>query len=720
MKTTSTPPAASLGVFLQTLFADLTGLLEIRALPSTARTFCRLNDSHTLTAFLGDHLRENLFFGPGTRHDATSGTLENCVELPALFGDFDFKDHPEQDVRKALAEFPLPPSIIVNSGGGLHAYWLLNEPFDLRIEPDRQRARNLLRRLAIYLHADLNSAEPARVLRVPGTRNFKYDPPRDVVTEAFDQERRYNDDDFDTLLPVEPLTNGQRPAFHMPEAIPNGQRQDTLYRLARSLKVRGLSNPAILAALREENRLRCQPPLDEAEVLDTVHHAMTQADRPEFLQNGHPETPDDVAPSSPAPQHESAPVPFSLTTPEDSFISRYVAYAASRTDAPLEAHEGLAFAVLSALASTLRLPIATAVKGWLLTIWILYLVNTTAGRKSTTLELAVDFIRSLLGKAALLNWEGSPQGFIQRLQERDGQATVFVRDEYASLLTAINRGGHLTGLPQVLIKAYDGSVIENVRTKKRNSDGAKLADTDRAEAPYLAQCAAAPWDAFVQAATIDNVNDGFLPRFIIITGQAAGRALQPITPDIRAQREALLDQLRTYQAQVQAIETVAFAPGVLEAQWAFEQSLLARASESSRPDAAGPVLKRLADTALKLTALLAVEQATGTVLTLTLAQFAMAATITRRWADNALRLVEALGRTTFRKHCEEVLRTVRMQPTGLSVSTLYRKHPNLRERDFHEILGALETQEHIAVEKTEPTGKKGRLATMVRPLTKGK
>jgi hypothetical protein len=283
MKTTSTPPAASLGVFLQTLFADLTGLLEIRALPSTARTFCRLNDSHTLTAFLGDHLRENLFFGAGTRHDATSGTLENCVELPALFGDFDFKDHPEQDVRKALAEFPLPPSIIVNSGGGLHAYWLLNEPFDLRIEPDRQRARNLLRRLAIYLHADLNSAEPARVLRVPGTRNFKYDPPRDVVTEAFDQERRYNDDDFDTLLPVEPLTNGQRPAFHMPEAIPNGQRQDTLYPLARSLKVRGLSNPAILAALREENRLRCQPPLDEAEVLDTVHHAMTQADRPEFL-----------------------------------------------------------------------------------------------------------------------------------------------------------------------------------------------------------------------------------------------------------------------------------------------------------------------------------------------------------------------------------------------------------------------------------------------------
>ena len=45
---------------------------------------------------------------------------------------------------------------------------------------------------------------------------------------------------------------------------------------------------------------------------------------------------------------------FAIVTPPDSFISRYIPYAASRTDAPLEAHEGLAFAILCILPSLMR------------------------------------------------------------------------------------------------------------------------------------------------------------------------------------------------------------------------------------------------------------------------------------------------------------------------------------------------------------------------------
>jgi hypothetical protein len=71
-----------------------------------------------------------------------------------------------------------------------------------------------------------------------------------------------------------------------------------------------------------------------------------------------------------------------------------------------------------------------------------------------------------------------------------------------------------------------------------------------------------------------------------------------------------------------------------------------------------------------VSALLAIEQTTGTVLTLTLSQFETAAAITRRWADNALCLVDALGRTTFLKHCDEVLQTVRTHPAGLQIGQL--------------------------------------------------
>lgn len=48
--------------------------------------------------------------------------------------------------------------------------------------------------------------------------------------------------------------------------IPKGERNDTLFRLAASLRVKGLSEKAILAALLEENQRRCKPPLPEDEV----------------------------------------------------------------------------------------------------------------------------------------------------------------------------------------------------------------------------------------------------------------------------------------------------------------------------------------------------------------------------------------------------------------------------------------------------------------------
>jgi hypothetical protein len=50
------------------------------------------------------------------------------------------------------------------------------------------------------------------------------------------------------------------------EPIPKGRRNETLFRLAASLRAKGLSQAAVLAALLAENSVRCQPPLPEAEV----------------------------------------------------------------------------------------------------------------------------------------------------------------------------------------------------------------------------------------------------------------------------------------------------------------------------------------------------------------------------------------------------------------------------------------------------------------------
>lgn len=57
------------------------------------------------------------------------------------------------------------------------------------------------------------------------------------------------------------------------EPIREGQRNDTLFRLARSMRVKGMSHEGILAALSAENSTRCRPPLSEAEVRQIAESA---------------------------------------------------------------------------------------------------------------------------------------------------------------------------------------------------------------------------------------------------------------------------------------------------------------------------------------------------------------------------------------------------------------------------------------------------------------
>ena len=68
----------------------------------------------------------------------------------------------------------------------------------------------------------------------------------------------------------------------VPARIEEGRRNDILYRAARSLVAKGFGEDAILAAIRAENRSRCEPPLADDEVQAIVANAGTQPDRSDF------------------------------------------------------------------------------------------------------------------------------------------------------------------------------------------------------------------------------------------------------------------------------------------------------------------------------------------------------------------------------------------------------------------------------------------------------
>jgi hypothetical protein len=169
---------------LSLVFAECPGWLELRAFPSTARIFLRPDDDAGIARFVVQHQEQDCYFGVATRRDphaAHPGALANCAHLGVLFADVDFKTTPEPDVRARLARLaPFGPAAIVASGGGWHLYFGLREPLVL---PDEAPvAKTALRRLARTLGGDLSAAEPARILRLPGTVNFKptYGTPRRV------------------------------------------------------------------------------------------------------------------------------------------------------------------------------------------------------------------------------------------------------------------------------------------------------------------------------------------------------------------------------------------------------------------------------------------------------------------------------------------------------------------------------------------------------------
>jgi len=286
---TSTPSSTvRIRDFFGVLFEHAHGLIELRALPSKHTVFCARDDAQAVEAFAKAHSRESVYFGVATRRDDSGGALSNCVDLPALFVDLDFKDNDEPTTRQRLANSPLRPTLVVESGGGLHAYWKLGQAMPAA------DAKPILRRLATHFGADMASAESARVLRLPHTRNYKYDPPRPVSVGLFEPESTFDVSNFDEWLPAETTPTGSAP-FTVPGSFVSGTRNATLYRLCRSLVAKGLTPAAVLAAAREENAQRSTPPLDDRELQQIVAHAVEQPDQPGFER--HPIAPAGDPPS---------------------------------------------------------------------------------------------------------------------------------------------------------------------------------------------------------------------------------------------------------------------------------------------------------------------------------------------------------------------------------------------------------------------------------------
>jgi hypothetical protein len=119
----------------------------------------------------------------GKRQRATN---EDVSAINCLFADLDAKSFDgSKELALAHVESLTPvPSVIIDSGGGYHAYWLLRDSFTIDDDTDRKRARTAQANWVEFVGGDPGAKDLARVLRVPGTVNYKkeYAPNFPTVT----------------------------------------------------------------------------------------------------------------------------------------------------------------------------------------------------------------------------------------------------------------------------------------------------------------------------------------------------------------------------------------------------------------------------------------------------------------------------------------------------------------------------------------------------------
>jgi hypothetical protein len=141
---------------------------------------------------------------------------EDALAFKSIWLDIDVKDKGYLTINEAidaLFEFIKhyklpPPSAVVISGSGLHVYWFNHHQLSYaEWRPYAEGLKGAAMQWGLKCDAGL-TANAACVLRIPGTQNFKTDPPKPVRLEYLQVKDIDFAADLTMLLGLSPRTNG--------------------------------------------------------------------------------------------------------------------------------------------------------------------------------------------------------------------------------------------------------------------------------------------------------------------------------------------------------------------------------------------------------------------------------------------------------------------------------------------------------------------------------
>ncbi len=658
-----------------------------------------------LESFESKRFEYNIYFCPQVLK-VPKRNKENVLTCPNLWADLD-----ECAPNKLLVE---PTITVRTSEDRWQAYWKLEE----NIDPTE--AEDICRRIAYYHQADgadISGWDLSQLLRVPFTKNYKYDDsPSIAIVEA--NTETYTADMFSTYPQVEMFAYLDEP---YPEDLKNASADTILSTRKAEINPRAWTlfykepEEDWSKALWQLELLLFESGLTREEVLVIVRQAACNKYRRDnrddrFLWKEVLRAEQWVLSKSDSPITTEVQQVELLTDEEreevessTSIIEEYVEWAKTLGDAAWQYHQAAAFVTLSALlAGTVRLP--TSYGTVIPNLWFMILADTTLTRKTTAMDVAMDMIVEIDTEIVLAT-DGSIEGLFQGLSTRPGRPSIFLRDEFSGLLEAMTKKDYYAGMAETLTKMYDGKYQKRVLRR----------EVIEVRDPVLILFTGGIRTRIHELLRQEHVSSGFLPRFLFVSAESDITRLRPLGPPTDSsvgERNRLLEKFRHIHKEFATTEVIKvndremITPKIWSAEltpdaWIkynkFEADLVAAGLQGERPDLLTPTYDRMAKSGLKMAVLLAAAKAPGQDVVVTEKDLTRAFYYIERWSLFTLDLLANIGKTTQERLLDKIYKAIVRQP-GVGRSTLMQNY-HLSSRDANLIFETLEQRGLITIAK---------------------
>lgn len=332
-----------------------------------------------------------------------------------------------------------------------------------------------------------------------------------------------------------------------------------------------------------------------------------------------------------------------------------------------------------------------------LSLWGLLMADSAAGKGDGKVVMvdSVDCVRRGGFADASAGGNASAEGMSEFLAEREGKVTIFHRDEARSLLDEMHReGSYEAKMMDLALDLYDGKGSRSLRVgNAKEGAGAGF------RATFL-MWLQTTWAGALASMRQSDVESGFVGRFLVAIGDGAKITEESLRPEFASEYQvesggihpmlkSLGDGVNAVLGGVKNI-TVGAEDDVLDRYVKMRLDVLSIIEHHAMASHLRGVMLRVTENMLKGAALLAVSEGRGRI---EMPDLLIAIKSGQYWVRDAIRLVEAISTTEYRRRVDSVIELCTTAPR--TRAEILHHFKNLQNRDIIESIERAEQEGSI-------------------------